>query len=343
MRSTDSAEPPRTVPWDRPEQDPTFESKSRSLQKAWSTFLPSERRALLELLLEGWLELLEHGEVQGDGWKDRSQPRKVALRRYEALQAAVHETAERCFLSDHAGGDEWEDEFWALDRVTQAKVHRLGEEEFKHVVAELEAAPTHLASRRAMLTAAGLPASLALPTADALFLHAHDALQPASPRFERFRNFVGALVFIYEDAELRRPHDPRAVVRLRAVRDPLAIVHQAHAFAALPLELQVSAVDHARDLLFDACKRAQKGSDLLASGRMVGLLEAALLGHEPADAAPADLVSSRARPLEAWRDDVVAAFGSEDHILRARAQSPRSLGRERSSRYFPTARIVSSW
>ena len=90
------------------------------------------------------------------------QPRSVAGQRYVELQEAVHETARSCFPADRVAGNRWEETFFAEDRVTTAKLRRISEEEFEHVVAELKEAPKQLASRRAILTSAGLPTSLAL-------------------------------------------------------------------------------------------------------------------------------------------------------------------------------------
>jgi len=92
MSSPASPEPPRTIPWQRPEQDPTFEqvavlsswivvfavhpfkkymlSLESSLHNAWSTFMAFEQRAVLELLLEGWLQRLRDGALEGDAWKE---------------------------------------------------------------------------------------------------------------------------------------------------------------------------------------------------------------------------------------------------------------------------------
>lgn len=176
-------------------------------------------------------------------------------------------------------------------------------------------------ARRRALTLPSL--STTQPTADDLFLHAHDAHSPPSSRFQRFRFFVGALIVVYRTSHVHNDHDSGAVARLKGVKGSLERVQQAHAFAALPLELQVSAVAHARELVFDACKRAQDGHKLLDSGRVVrrpvllfpllsslppaqpgtdasssqvGLLEAAFLGHQPAVAAPADFVSVSSSP-----------------------------------------------
>jgi len=96
MNSLAGGETPPTVPWDRPEQDPTFQQAdvvtswltvrsmypfkktgdtlASSLQRAWKTFLAHERRELLELLLEAWLQLLEDGVLRGDGWKGVRPP-----------------------------------------------------------------------------------------------------------------------------------------------------------------------------------------------------------------------------------------------------------------------------
>jgi len=158
------------------------------------------------------------------------------------------------------------------------------------------------------------------PTADPLFLHAHDAQQSPSSRFARFRAFIHGLVIVYKVEAASCSHDPGAVARLKAVEDALASPQQARAFAALALELQVSAVDNVRELVFDACKRVHAKEELLASDRLVRpwlsssplpsrlssarpetdarcaqvkLIEAAFLGHEPAVAAPAGFVSVR--------------------------------------------------
>ncbi|GAA5842861.1 hypothetical protein JCM9279_004011 [Rhodotorula babjevae] len=379
MSAAVGLEPPRTIPWDRPEQDLIFQqvavvsswivvlavqpikkyilSLESSLHNAWKTFMSFEQRAVLELLLEGWLKLLA-GPLQADEWKElyflalarragriqeiKDQSRHVGGQRYVELQDAVRETARSCFPTDRAAGDRWEDAFFAEERVTTAKLRRLSDEEFEHVVAELEAAPKQLASRRATLTAADLPTSWALPTADALFLHAHDAYSSSSSRFKRFQSFVHDLVVVYRASKLHDPHDTGAVARLEGVHGPLARTQQADAFAALPLELQVSAVDHARLLVFDACRRTQTGYMLLNSERVVGLLEEAFVHHGRAGAAPTGFVSTHAYPIadEAYRNELARLTGGE-HVGPSRSQAPRSLGKETSSRFFPAARTAS--
>ncbi|KPV73138.1 uncharacterized protein RHOBADRAFT_55359 [Rhodotorula graminis WP1] len=366
------------VPWEEPKQDPVFQQLkevcawlvarvpatykgtigelSTALRFHWREFVSFERLAVYERVLAAWVQLVEHGELDDDEWqalyysklslevgKTQRDQRAASHaffcaltreKRLAELRGGVHQVAVAFYPGDPYAQQSWEHSFFANGRVTDTKIRRLAGAFHQEVIDELTKAPAKLPARRLACEASGFP-----PTADGLFLYAHDALSEPSSRFARFRYFVNALVVVYRAAprHLHLAHDGRAVANLEHVRDPLARDQQAQAFAALPLELEVSAVDHARDLVFDACQRVQSGRYLLDSKRVVGLLEAAFLAHEAAVAAPADLVSTQAYPFanDAHRHEIVTAFAGD-----VRSQAPRSLGRERSSRFFPVARVA---
>ncbi|GAA5842891.1 hypothetical protein JCM9279_004019 [Rhodotorula babjevae] len=343
---------------------PTVGGLSKMYRNHWATFMSYERREIYEHILKTWVQLLDQGKLDDAQWesvglqsmsrqvgktqeqpdKHRPRPQGTTERQLERLQAAVHVVAIAFYPHDEAARRSWEYNFIAEGRVTLVKLLRLGAVKFRYVLAELEATPAKLAARRQACESSGFPATRALPTADDLILYAHDALQPASSRFARFCTFIGALVVVYKTAAATRAHDRHAVARLEAVRGSLEIKQQADAFAALPLEFQVSAVVHVRELLFDACKRVQTRRDLIISERMVKLLESAFAGHQRAVAAPAGLVSTHAHPFadEAYRNELLGAFAGGEHAQPSRSQAPRSLGKEASSRFFPAAR-TGSW
>ncbi|GAA5842864.1 hypothetical protein JCM9279_004012 [Rhodotorula babjevae] len=354
----------RPVPWQTPKQDPIFKQLadvcswlatlaphsherpirdlSENLRFHWREFISFERVAVYERVLGAWVQLVEHGGLDHHLWEAAgSQSKGNVDQRLAALKGGVRLVAIAFYPHDAAAQDSWELSFFADERVSPTKLRRLARE-FKHVVDELNEVPAKLAARRRAFEASGLPATLALPTADGLFLHAHDAQLPPSSRFQRFRFFVSALIVVYRNSASRNAHDSYAVPRLEAVCVPLESEQQAQAFAALPLELQVSAVEHVRELVFDTCKRAQTGKDLLTSERMVGLLESAFTGHQHAVAAPASLVSTHAYAYadEAYRNELARLTGGE-HAEPSRSQTPRSLGKEASCRFFPAARTAS--
>lgn len=92
----------------------------------------------------------------------------------------------------------------------------------------------------------------------------------ADTRLERFRALLGGIDNVYAFAvEKGLKPNKAAVARLAIHCASTSGPDQARAFAAEPLQVQVSAVDLARDILFDAFAYIHGGKCLLEPDRVV--------------------------------------------------------------------------
>ncbi|GAA5842894.1 hypothetical protein JCM9279_004020 [Rhodotorula babjevae] len=305
------------------------------------TWLGDELRGVLEHLLATYVGLLAPHALQFFDWYQLSYKaigrkvgrfppeghpsRSTGANAREANEYALVRTAARragtAFFGSLERGGEFEDEFCSDAGVTILKMRRLHDDAREKLLGELAALPERVPERVRFLEEHGLPTTaanvLASPTATMLW--AHDASQPPSARLARFKHLVDTLVLLYSHAVALERLPPSALPPLEARAHELARAHgpAEEAFEAKPLAVQVSAVDHARDVVCAACE-AFAGEGTMRDGLAVAKdLAAAFHGAAPPASAAAH------EPL------VEQSLGTAHG--RARARQARS-------RFFPEAR-----
>lgn len=107
------------------------------------------------------------------------------------------------------------------------------------------------------------------PTADGLFLRAHDACHSAASRFERFTALLDGIDSVYGLAVKDRRHDAADAAALVDARETILVPRWNVVVQQGARYMQVSAVELARDILFETCRSWTDRKPLYSSERVV--------------------------------------------------------------------------
>ncbi|GAA5940195.1 hypothetical protein JCM3775_007291 [Rhodotorula graminis] len=254
------------------------------------TWLGDELRRVLERLLSTYVGLFAPQAPEFFDWYSltyREIGRKVGkfpleghpslsygANKWEATESAQVRDAARkagtAFYDSDTRGKQFENEFCSDVGVSILKLRRLPEKARELCLREIAALP-------------------GWPSPTSTMLYACDRSQPASSRLARFKTLVDALLLLYWHAVAISRLPNSTLPLLEAAAHELANLSEAgkQAFGDKDLAVQVSAVDHARDVLFAACEAFEKGWPMRDGRGLAKDLQAAFHGVAPeAHAAP---------------------------------------------------------
>lgn len=184
------------------------------------------------------------------------------------------------------------------------------------------------------------------PTADGLFLRAHDACHSAASRFERFTALLDGIDSVYGLAVKDRRHDAADAAALVDARETILVPRWNVVVQQGARYMQVSAVELARDILFETCRSWTDRKPLYSSERVVRPAPCLLVAVCRLRAA--DCLSTQIEMLKLRGEPPVPAFRLLFLRLRgaSAANSPCPWLRSRTPHRAPASTInfvQSSW
>ncbi|GAA5892502.1 hypothetical protein JCM8208_005838 [Rhodotorula glutinis] len=220
----------------------------------------------------------------------------------------------------------WEIGFLGEGGITRLKLRRLEVAEREAVASEVGVILKHVHEHLSSPSSA--PIDTILPSADAVFIRVDNATESPSRRFDGLCGFLDNLVILYKAT----PGHDGAVAQLSRTRgmlerrthlpreDDVVDVRTAEAsFAELDVAQQVSAVEQARTLVFEACLQHRETGQLPAVEPLIQKLLEPL--HDPRAVAP----------LKRWRlciDSLSAVVRLYEDAYKAHEHVAKSLSHE---------------